>query len=180
MPETHPVAAFIGVGTMMETLIGHAAASGWPRERLLATHHRAERRAELTARHGVPAGADNAAAARCAGLVVLGVRPQQMEAVLVDLAPALRPGQVVLSIAAGLTLNWLAARLPRGVAVIRATPPPTAAIGAGVALLAAGAEVAPDQRALAELLLAGSGERVEWGPDALMEPITGAVQGLTP
>jgi pyrroline-5-carboxylate reductase len=180
VPGTHPVTAFIGVGTMMETLIAGAAASGWPRGRLLATHRCADRRAELAARFGIATDADNAAAVRIAGVVVLGVRPQQMAALLQDLAPAFRPGQVLLSIAAGLTLDWLAARLPPGMAVLRVTPPPTVAVAAGVALLSAGAGVTPEQRALAEALLAGTCERMEWIPDALMEPVTGAAQGLTP
>lgn len=180
MDAAHPPTAFIGVGTMMEALIGHAIATGWPRERLLPTHRRAERRAELATRFGLPVGMDNLAAVAAAETVVVGVRPQQMDAVLQELSPALRPGQLLLSIAAGLTLPWLAARVPAGVAVIRLTPPATAPIAAGVALLSAGPEVSAAQRQVAEALAAGSSERREWVPDALMEPITGAAMGLTP
>lgn len=180
MTAPHPATAFIGVGTMMEALIGNAIAAGWPRERLLPTHRRADRRAALAGRFGVTVGADNQQAVSAAEVVVLGVRPQQMDALLQELSPALRPGHLLLSIAAGLTVPWLAARVPEGVAIIRLTPPPTAAIAAGVALFAADPHVTPEQRGIAEALVAGSCERVEWIPDALMEPITGAAMGLTP
>ncbi|MGG5822910.1 pyrroline-5-carboxylate reductase family protein [Falsiroseomonas sp. HW251] len=180
MSNPRPATAFIGVGTMMEAMIDKAIAGGWPRERLLATHRRADRRAELSARHGLEVGEDNLAAVAAAEMVVLGVRPQEMEELLRTLGPAFRPGQVLVSIAAGLTVEWLAERLPDGMAVIRVTPPPTAWVSAGITLLSCGDGVAPGWRSAIEALVHGTCERVEWIDDALMEPITGVALALTP
>ncbi|WP_270933462.1 pyrroline-5-carboxylate reductase family protein [Falsiroseomonas oryzae] len=180
MSATRPATAFIGVGTMMEAMIDKAIAAGWPREKLLPTHRRADRRAELAQRYGLPVGDDNLAAATSAELVVVGVRPQEMPGLLQELAPAFRPSHVLLSIAAGLTVEWLQARLPAGTTVIRVTPPPTAWVSAGVTLFSASEGVTADQRATVEALVEGTCERIEWVPDALMEPITGVALGLTP
>ncbi len=180
MSAQRPTTAFIGVGTMMEAMIDKAIAAGWPRGSLLPTHRRADRREELAQRYGLPVGEDNLAAAKAADMVVVGVRPQEMAGLLADLAPALRAGQVLLSIAAGLTVEWLAARVPAGMTIIRVTPPPTAWVSAGVTLFSSGEGVSPAQRATVEALVEGTCERIEWVPDELMEPITGVALGLTP
>ena len=101
-----------------------------------------------------------------------------MGELLLGLAPALRPGQVLLSIAAGLTVEWLSERLPSGMTVIRVTPPPTAWVSAGVTLFSSSNGVTTDQRATVEALVEGTCERVEWVEDALMEPITGVALAL--
>lgn len=180
MSDPRPTTAFIGVGTMMEAMIDKAIATGWPRQGLLPTHRRADRREELSRRFGLPVGEDNVAAARAAEAVVVGVRPQEMAEMLETLRPAFRPGQTLLSIAAGLTVEWLEARLPRGMHVIRVTPPPTAWVSAGVTLLSCGEGVPEAHRRMVETLVEGTCERVQWIPDELMEPITGVALALTP
>jgi pyrroline-5-carboxylate reductase len=165
---------------MMEAMIEKAIAAGWPRAALLPTHRRADRRAELAAKHGIAVAEDNLAAARAAEIVVVVVRPQEMAELLASLAPAFCPGQVLLSIAAGLTVEWLAARFPEGMTIIRVTPPPTAWVSAGVTLFSSGEGVTAAHKAAVEALVEGTCERIEWVPDELMEPITGVALGLTP
>ena len=180
MTDGLPTAAFIGVGTMMEAMVDKAIDGGWPRERLLLTHRREDRRQELAKRFGVTVGEDNLVAAKAADLVVLGVRPQEMADVIASLKPAFRGDQTLLSIAAGLTVEWLAARLPAGMTIVRVTPPPTAWVSAGVTLISTGRDLDAGEKESVERLVRATCERIEWIPDALMEPITGVALALTP
>jgi pyrroline-5-carboxylate reductase len=175
---TPPTLALIGFGRMLEALAARAIADGWPRARLVAAHRRAERRAEIEARLGLSPLADAAAAAARADLVVLGLPPQRMAEALRGLP--LRPGQAVLSLAAALTLPWLAARLPDGVHLLRLTPPPTARLGLGVAFLSAAPGVPQPLRDAAEAFARPGAAVVEWVEDAEMEPLTAILSGLTP
>ncbi|MBM3523318.1 MAG: hypothetical protein FJX57_10205, partial [Alphaproteobacteria bacterium] len=130
MTDKLPAVAFIGVGTMAEAMVDKAIAGGWPRDRLILTHRRAERRQALAKRFGGSIEEDNLAAAKRADWIVIAVRPQECGDMIASLTPGLRPGQSLLSICAGLTIDWLQARLPQGMRVIRVTPPPTAWVGA--------------------------------------------------
>ena len=165
---------------MAQEMVNAAVKSGWPRHRLFLTHRRPERRAELERRFRVKVGDDNLAAVRNSDCIVLAVRPQEFPALLQTLAPAFRSGQTLISIAAGLLVAWLQERLPKGMKVIRVTPPPTAWVSAGVTLMSCDSDVSPSHRRVAERLVKGTCERVEWIPDRLMEPITAIGLALTP
>jgi pyrroline-5-carboxylate reductase len=110
-------------------------------------------------------------------VVVLAIKPQTMAEVL----PAYRglAGRALfLSIAAGKTLGFYARALGPA-AVVRAMPNTPAAIGRGIAVACANAQVSPAQRALAERLLAAVGE-VAWVEDeGLIDAVT-AVSGSGP
>lgn len=93
--------AFVGAGVMAETMIAGLRAEGIPADRILASHRRADRAAELTARHGIEVRMDNASVAADADLVVLATKPQSLPHVLPELRGRLRPDAVLLSIVAG-------------------------------------------------------------------------------
>ena len=112
-------------------------------------------------------------------VAVLAVKPQIMDGVLANLGPRLGPKTFALSIAAGKTLASIAAPLGGGRAVVRAMPNTPASIGRGITVLVANAAATPEQRSLAEALLAAVGA-VEWIEDeALMDAVT-AVSGSGP
>lgn len=175
-----PMVAFIGVGHMAEAMVASALKSGWPRERIILTHRRPERRAELQKRFKIKVGDDNLAAVRAANTVVLAVRPQDFDGLLQTLRPAFRPDHTLVSIAAALMVHWFKSRLPEGMQVIRVTPPPTAWVGAGATLLSCDPGVPASKKRAVERLVAGTCERTEWVPDEMMEPITAMALGLTP
>ena len=112
-------------------------------------------------------------------LVVLAVKPQQMDAVLADCRPLLGPRSLVLSIAAGCTLARYQAGLGAETAVVRAMPNTPAAVGRGISVLVANDRVDGAGRAICEALMQAVGE-VAWVEDeALMDPVT-AVSGGGP
>jgi pyrroline-5-carboxylate reductase len=112
-------------------------------------------------------------------VMVLAVKPQAMDEVLVRVAPLVAPETVVLSIAAGWTIDGLARHLPVETAIIRAMPNTPAAIGRGITALYANAKVRPKQARLCETLLAVAGEIVWLDEEALMDAVT-AVSGSGP
>lgn len=106
--------------------------------------------------------------------IVAAVKPQVAEAVLPAYAP-LAARAVTLSIMAGRTLGFLAARLGPAAALVRAMPNTPAAIRQGITVACAGRGVAVGQRALCEALLGAVGE-VAWVED---EPLLDAVTAVS-
>src|SRR5438094_10274276 len=90
--------AILGAGRIGESLIAGLRSSDWAD--LVATTRREERAAELTERHGIQATTSNAEAIKGADIVVLAVKPQDLEALLGEIGHLLAPEPKVLSIAA--------------------------------------------------------------------------------
>jgi pyrroline-5-carboxylate reductase len=150
--------AFIGGGTMAEAMVrGLLERHLVPPSHVEVTGPRRERRADLAKRFGVRARASNAEAAKDAHVVVLSVKPQVLPAVMRDLHGRLRSDQLVLSIVAGATLRSLRHGLAHP-AIVRSMPNTPAQIGMGVTVWTATADVTPDQRELATLILGALGE----------------------
>ncbi len=111
--------------------------------------------------------------------ILLAVKPQMLDQVLQPLAERLPQGALVISIAAGKTIAYLAERLGREAAIIRTMPNTPAAIGRGITVCCAGPTVTAAQRDLADRLMKSVGE-VAWIDDeSLMHAVT-AVSGSGP
>jgi pyrroline-5-carboxylate reductase len=147
--------AVLGAGVMGETLLAGLLRAGWPASRLVITEKRAVRARELAERYGVRV-LDNPQAVREADTVVLVVKPQDMSALLEEVAGSLRPGALVVSLAAGITTAFCEARLPAGTPVVRVMPNTAALVDEGMAALAPGAHCTGAQLAHAEDLLRAS------------------------
>ncbi len=114
-----------------------------------------------------------------AAALVIAVKPQSAPDALPALAPYAGKRSLALSIMAGRTLGFLGKALPAGTAIVRAMPNTPAAIGRGITVACASAQVSARQRKLATDLLAAIGV-VEWVADeALMDAVT-AVSGSGP
>ena len=129
---------FIGAGSMADAIIRGAVASGVRAQDLAITsaHDSARRLAERT---GAVHLENSAALARQCDAVVLAVKPHVVPDVLVqihDAVAAHRP--LVVSIAAGVTLERIESLLPSGARVVRAMPNMAAAAGESMTALAAG------------------------------------------
>jgi pyrroline-5-carboxylate reductase len=153
--------AFIGAGNMGEALIrGLLAAKTVDPSQIIVADIRAERRDFLARGFGVRAVSDNAAAVKSADIIVLAVKPQQMNEVLVALAPVANGAKLFISIAAGITT----ARIERGLGgqarVIRTMPNTPALVGAGAAALAKGSHATDEDIAMAESILGAVGVTV--------------------
>jgi pyrroline-5-carboxylate reductase len=121
----------------------------------------------------------NPASPAKAAAIVIAVKPQTAPEAVPPLKAQVAPGTLVLSIMAGRTLGFLRANLPAGTALVRAMPNTPAAIGRGITVACASAEVTAAQRELASALLSAIGS-VEWVEDeALMDAVT-ALSGSGP
>lgn len=171
--------AILGAGRIGESLIAGLLSSGWRRpDDIVASGRRAERVAELEERHGITATLDNVAAASGAALVVVAVKPQDIDALLGEIGPAITSEQTVLSIVAAVPTAKLEERLAAGVPVVRAMPNTPSTVHEGVAGLCAGAHADDQHVTIAEEALAhlGSVVRVH---EKHMDAVT-AVSGSGP
>lgn len=167
----------VGAGAMGEAILAGLLKAGRPVESLLVVEKRAERAAELTERHGVRV-ADDLAVVAGATQVLLAVKPQDLFTVVDELAPQLSASQTVISIAAGVTIAAIEARVPKGVAVIRVMPNTPALVSEGVSALSGGSSASPEQVAAAEELMASCGSVVVV-PEKQMDAVT-ALSGSGP
>ncbi|AMB59703.1 pyrroline-5-carboxylate reductase [Microterricola viridarii] len=119
------------------------------------TNRSAAKAAESAALEGVTAFATendpdaNRAAVRGAQIVVVAVKPAMVPDLLREIADAVEPGTLVISVAAGVTIATFESLLPEGVAVIRSMPNTPAVVGRAVTGLSVGTRASDEQLALA-------------------------------
>ncbi len=112
-------------------------------------------------------------------LILLAVKPQKMDEVMAPLARLIRPGTLVLSIAAGKTLGYFRQHFGDSAQLVRAMPNTPAAVGRGMSVLIAGPGVTAEQKQQAETLMAAVGETA-WVEDEAMIDVVTAVSGGGP
>ncbi len=166
---------FIGAGNMAEALIrglvrgGHIAA-----DRVYASGPRAERLDQLRVAYAIHVTTDNREVARTAGLVVLAVKPQILDKVLKEIGDQLKPGTLVVSIAAGVDTEAIEGAVAEGVRVVRAMPNTPALVGAGATAISGGRHASDSDLATAKALFDAVGITV-----TLDETHLDAVTGLS-
>jgi pyrroline-5-carboxylate reductase len=169
--------AILGAGVMGETLLSGLIRAGRRTDDLLVGEKRGERAAELQERYGVST-VGNVEAAQKAETVVLVVKPQDMGDLLNEIAAVVQPGQLVVSLAAGITTAFIEARLPEGAAVVRVMPNTPALVDEGMAAISRGSHCDEEHLVEAEALLASVG-RVIRVPERQLDAVT-AVSGSGP
>ena len=169
--------AIFGAGVMGETLLSGLLRAGRPADQLVITERRAERAAELTEKYGVRV-LGNEEAAALADTLVLVVKPQDIGRLLAEIHDHVAEGNLVVSLAAGITTTYLESRLPEGRPVVRVMPNTPALVDQGMAAISAGAHCDPAHLQEAEALLAATGKVVEV-PEKLQDAVT-AISGSGP
>jgi pyrroline-5-carboxylate reductase len=175
--ETIGQTAIIGAGVMGETLLSGLVRAGRRVDNLLVGEKRPERASELEERYGV-AVVSNVEATRKADTIALVVKPQDMGDVLDEIAPELRPGQLVVSLAAGITTAFIESRVPDGVAVVRVMPNTPALVDEGMAAISPGSHCDEAHLAEAESLMASVGKVLRI-PERQQDAVT-AISGSGP
>jgi len=170
---------FIGAGNMANSLIRGLLTKGANSNSIWAADIDAVKLQQLTDACGVQA-ASNEEIARNADVVVLAVKPQVMKTVCVNLAAALpSPQPLIISIAAGITLqhlqNWLGAQTP----IVRCMPNTPALVGKGATGLFANACVNDLQKKTAANILSSVGLSVWMQQEADIDAVT-ALSGSGP
>lgn len=150
--DPFPRIAVLGAGSMGGAILEGVVASGLAAGGIVATNRSVAKAETLAGLDGVTSialeadEAGNRAAAASAGIVLVGVKPGMVPDLLREIAPALAPGAIVVSLAAGVTIATFESLLPEGTAVLRSMPNTPALVGKGVTGLAAGSHA--DARAV--------------------------------
>ena len=170
--------AVIGGGTMGGALVksilrARLAAKG----DIIVSDVSQERRETARKRFGVAVSGDNAAAIKDADAVILAVKPQEMDEVLDQLSGHL-VSQLVISIAAGVTLETISRRL-RYDAVVRAMPNTPAQVGRGMTVWTSSGEPAAGRHDMARRILASLGEEMYLKDERYLDMAT-AISGSGP
>src|SRR5205814_10572127 len=121
--------AILGAGKIGESLLAGLRSSDWAD--IVATSRRQERATELRERHGIEATTDNAAAIRGADVVVLAVKPQDIDVLLGEIGHLLQPEQTVLSVAAAIPTAAIERHIAADVPVVRAMPNASSTVHGG-------------------------------------------------
>ena len=160
----------VGAGNMAEAILRGLLRAGLSADQLSASDVSAERRRVLREELGIHTTESNAEIAQRAEVVVLAVKPQQLEAAAHTLPHD--GGPLYLSIVAGATTAGLRRLLGAGARIVRTMPNTPALVGAGVTAVAndSGAEPADVERACAILRAVGEVVQV---PEAALDAVTG-------
>jgi len=155
-----------------------ARAAGWPAHQVTVADKNPDALAALASAHGVSTTQSLADAAAGADVIVFAVKPQDAAVALDSFADSVRPGAMLLTVAAGLPASFYEARLPAGTPVVRAMPNTPALIGKGATAIAPGARATPSHMELAASVLSATGLVVEVEEDDLVA--IGTVSGSGP
>lgn len=172
-----PPIAILGAGSMGGAILRGLVDSGLAEGGVIATNRSSAKAAELAGLDGVtsialeeqPTG--NRDAAATADVVLVGVKPAMVPDLLREIAPALRPGTIVVSLAAGVTIATFEQILGREIAVLRSMPNTPALVGRGVTGLAAGTHADSDAVAVVSRLFDTVG-RVVQVPEAQIDALS--------
>jgi pyrroline-5-carboxylate reductase len=170
---------FIGGGNMARALISGLRKSTMPDLEIRVSDPSEEARNHLQAAYEVEPFTDSVAAIAGADIIVLAVKPQVMTRVLEQLAGNTKSRQLVLSIAAGVTIATITKALGKDQSVIRSMPNSPALIGQGISGICPAENCKAHHIEQAEQILTASGEVVLIEDETLMDVVT-AISGSGP
>jgi len=171
--------AFIGAGNMASSLIGGLIAKGVPASLITASDPYESCLEKVATRYGVHTSPHNEAAIERAEVVVLAVKPQVMKEVATRLAPALKKDTLVISIAAGISLDSLQRWLGEKTAIVRCMPNTPALMQLGATGLFANHSVNGQQKNLAKQILDAVGISLWLNSEKEIDAVT-ALSGSGP
>ena len=171
---------FIGAGNMAMSLIGGLLASGYAKDKIIATEPSEAQRRSVTERMGIYCYADNNEAVQRADIVVFAVKPQQLQGVCHEVQASIQTKRpLIISIAAGIRTVDMDRWLGGNNAIVRTMPNTPALIQSGATGLFANAKVQPEQSSQAESILRAAGVTVWVKTEEQIDAVT-ALSGSGP
>ena len=176
---TAPRIGFIGAGNMATSLIGGMLQGSFKPNQVMASDRSEEQLQRLSRQFGIHTSTDNADLARDCDVLVLAVKPQVLQAVCRALPAERKAGQLVVSIAAGITCSSLASWLGADTPLVRCMPNTPALRGQGVSGLFAVTQVSGEQKKLTENIMNAVGISLWLEQEEQIDAVT-AVSGSGP
>ena len=170
---------FIGLGNMAKAIIGGILQKGLmgPNE-IIGTAQTEATRQKVGAQYGIQIRNSNAAVAKEADIIVLAVKPQYLKVVIADIMDSVSDDKLIVSIAAGKTINWLQDEFEKPMKIIRVMPNTPALVGEGCSAVCRNDLVGDDDLHFVMELLESFGKAYTV-PESLMDVVVG-VSGSSP
>ena len=163
--------AFLGGGNMASALIGGLISRGSDPSSIAVVEVSPAARERLGARYPVHLAAAPDGKMQRSDVVVLAVKPQDAKSAVASITASMR-GKLLISIAAGITLETLSRWLNGHRKLVRCMPNTPSLIGAGITGVYAMPGVSTAEKSAAEGILAAVGEVVWVGEERLLDPVT--------
>jgi len=176
----YPIIAFIGGGNMAASLIRGLIKSGFPKDKIWVSDRNAPKRDRLKQELGIHTTTVNKEASEKAQVVIIAVKPKDVQAVANELRETLKKGNhLLISIAAGISTGLLQKWFGNHLPIVCAIPNTPALLQVGATGLYANGRVTEDQREMAESILRSVGLTV-WVDHEHEMSILSALSGSGP
>lgn len=170
---------FIGTGNMASAIMGGIIKNQIiPTEEIIGADLFAPGRERAKAQFGIHVTDSNKEVVEKADVIVLSVKPQFYADVIQEIKDLIRADQIVITIAPGKTLAWLAEQFGKDVKLVRTMPNTPAMVGAGMTAACPNEHMTEEETAYVRTLLE-SFSRVEIVPERLMDTVV-SVSGSSP
>ncbi len=173
------IIGFIGGGNMASAIIGGILNSGLAaKEQIIATAKTEKTLVSLQERFGITATADNKAAARQADILFLAVKPYLFGEIIAEIKDSVRPETLIISIAAGQTIEKIECAFSKEIKLIRAMPNTPALVGEAMSALCPNKNIIDNDLTDAKAIFHSFG-KCEIVPESMMDTVIG-VSGSSP
>ncbi len=170
---------FIGCGNMASAMMGGIVKNQICSPKEITVHDLLPAAAErVQGAYGVVPASSNQAVVEQSQIIVLAVKPQFYEDVIREIAPSVQEDQIIVTIAPGKTLAWLAETFGKDLPIVRTMPNTPAMVGEGITAVCPNENVAPEMLDNVLEMLGGFG-KAEVIPERLMDAVV-AVSGSSP
>jgi pyrroline-5-carboxylate reductase len=163
----------IGVGVMGEALISGLVSSRFPKAQIVFTEKRADRAREISSKYGARE-VDLTELAKSSDVILLVVKPQDLEQLLVSIGADLNKSATLVSFAAGKTTDFVSKIVGSNISIIRVMPNTPTLIGLGMAAISLGKSVNTEQAEFVSEFLATCGKVI-----SIQENLQDAVTALS-
>ncbi|MGB5444010.1 MAG: pyrroline-5-carboxylate reductase [Psychromonas sp.] len=177
----HKKITFIGAGNMAASIISGLVKSGYPGDCICASEPNITNTQKLVDKYAINGSQDNSTSANWAEVIVLAVKPQ----IMADVCQALAnqgvdfSNKLVISIAAGVSVQRLQFLLGEKTPVIRVMPNTPALLQKGMTGLFASQQVSQENKTFADELLSSVGETLWVKEESMINAVT-AASGSSP
>ena len=174
----HKRVGIIGCGNMGAALLERLSEGPHKASSLSVSDSDAGRRDLIQKKYNIIPRTDNNVVVKDSDVIILAVKPKDFKDVLSEARSGLSKDKVVISVAAGITTEFIEGMAGKGIPVIRAMPNMAAVIGESMTAVSAGRSAGPGDMKLAKEIFSAIGDVVEI-EEGLMDSVT-AIAGSGP
>jgi pyrroline-5-carboxylate reductase len=168
------IVGVIGAGNMGEVLIRGLIQSGKVKEKdIIASDVNKDRLDYIAKTYGIRITASNTEIVQKSSIIIIGVKPQNIDDLLDELSASSHEGHLFISIAAGVNTDRIAGKMHHKSGIIRVMPNAPASVLAGITALYPGRNISPDDLQRAISIFDCVGRTVVIKNEALMDVVTG-------